>query len=282
MRVLVAEHHGMCFGVRDAIALARSLPTPDTVTVYGELVHNEQVNASLAARGLAISSEAGRTIPDTPAVLVTAHGISDLERGRLLASGKRIVDATCPLVRRVHLIAHRLRDQGWFVVVLGQAGHVEVRGIVEDLWRWAVVGSIDDARRWDADRIAVICQTTTPPEQAELLGAAVARANPHAEIRFVDTICAPTRERQQALRSLLGVVDALVVVVGRHSNNTRKLAATAAARGIPCTHVQTAAELDARWCAQFGTVGLTAGTSTPDETIRAVHERLIRIGQEVA
>lgn len=279
MRILMAEHLGMCFGVRDAIALARGVKRPEQVTVHGELVHNEEVLEDLRRRGLTVAAEGGRDIPASPTVLVTAHGISDRERARLTAAGKSLIDTTCPLVRRVHLAARRLTAQGCFVVVIGRPGHVEVRGIVEDLERYAIVDGEPDIQCWNEPRIGVICQTTTPPDRARALLSAIVAKNPASSVRFLDTICAPTRQRQEALARLLRKVDALVVVGGRKSNNTRQLAALAESQLIPCLLVQGPDDVDPAWCRRFRRIGLTAGTSTPDETVAAVYGTLRRIAR---
>lgn len=281
MRVIRADVLGLCFGVRDALEAATRAPDPRGTTVYGELVHNPRVAGILDALGYRQLRELERNgaIPDTPAVLVTAHGISNAERLGLESAGRRIVDTTCPLVRRAHDAALQLDAEDCFVVVVGRRGHVEVRGLTGDLRRFAVVESPEEVRRYDTERIGVICQTTTPEALARAVFAAVCRENAGTAVRFVNTICRPTRERQEALDRLLPQVDALVVVGGRNSRNTRELAEAARARGVPAYHVESAAELDPAWFAGFETLGLTAGTSTLDETIDAVEKTLIEAAQ---
>ncbi len=266
---------GMCFGVRDAIAAARVIDQPGGVTVRGELVHNPAVIRELDRRGFSRTPETARdAIPVTPRVMITAHGISERERRRLESAGKELVDTTCPLVRGVHVAARSLADAGFFVVVIGKPGHVEVEGIVGDLDRWAVVETADQAESWDEPRIGVVCQTTVPPRVAQEVLAAIVDRNRGKEIRFEDTVCQPTRQRQEAVLDLIDRVDALVVVGGRNSNNTRELARLAASRGVPWVHVEGAADLDPAWFEPFGVVGLTAGTSTLDETVDEVHRAL--------
>jgi 4-hydroxy-3-methylbut-2-enyl diphosphate reductase len=275
MRVIRAAAMGMCFGVRDALAAMDQIADPGGVTVHGELVHNEEVLRGLQARGFAMNPEAGRTsLPVTERVVITAHGVSERERRRLLDAGKELVDTTCPLVRRVHEAAQALQRVGYFVLVIGRPDHVEVLGIVGDLDRYAVVPNAAAVRHYGEPRLGVVCQSTTTPAEAECVLPAICSANAEAEIRFVDTICRPTRERQQAAGDLIGRVEALVVVGGRHSNNTRQLARLAEERGVPVTHVQTAADLDPAWFAPYDVVGLTAGTSTIESTIDEVERAL--------
>jgi 4-hydroxy-3-methylbut-2-enyl diphosphate reductase len=268
---------GMCFGVRDALAAMDEIVDPNGVTVHGELVHNEEVLRHLGDRGFAMNPEDGRrSLPVTERVVITAHGVSERERQHLVDAGKELIDTTCPLVRRVHEAAQELQRDGYFVLVIGRPDHVEVRGIVGDLDRYAVVPDAAGARRVDAARLGVVCQSTTPPDEAGRVLAAIRAANRGAVIKYVDTICRPTRERQDAARELLDRVDAVVVVGGRHSNNTRQLARLAEDRGLPVAHVQSPADLDSEWLREFSVVGLTAGTSTLESTIDAVERAMLR------
>jgi 4-hydroxy-3-methylbut-2-enyl diphosphate reductase len=272
MEVIRARVMGFCFGVRDALAAALATDDAHDVTIHGELVHNEVVQAQLAARGFAAVGETDRrtTLPATSRVLITAHGVSDRERARLARAGKALIDTTCPLVRKAHAAAVALAAQGRHVLVLGKHGHVEVRGLVEDLPSHDVVASRDDVRAYGHAHLGVVCQTTLPPETARELLAAIAAANPAADIRTVDTICEPTKQRLAAVRELLPQVDAMVVVGGKTSNNTHKLAQLCRDGGVPTLLVQGPDDLAPDCFAHARRVGLTAGTSTPDAVIDAV------------
>ncbi|MGP0065228.1 MAG: 4-hydroxy-3-methylbut-2-enyl diphosphate reductase [Isosphaeraceae bacterium] len=280
MRVIRADVMGMCFGVRDALEVIDGIDEPSTVTIHGQLVHNEVVQAQLAARGFAMRSEdrRGGELPQTPAVLVTAHGISDRERARLESAGKRLVDTTCPLVVRVHQAAQTLQAEGYHVLVIGRRGHVEVEGIVGDLDHPDVIESVEEVAAYPYRRLGIVCQTTATERRVASIREAIAARNPDAEIRFVDTVCLPTKEHQRSLERLIDRVEAVVVVGGHHSNNTSELASRCRERGKPALHVESAAELDAAWFKGFATVGLTAGTSTLPETIDEVHRALVWIG----
>ncbi|MEO6810487.1 MAG: 4-hydroxy-3-methylbut-2-enyl diphosphate reductase [Isosphaeraceae bacterium] len=278
MRVIRSDVLGMCFGVRDALAMLADIERPCEVTIHGELVHNEAVLVQLGARGFPMVGEADRsTVPPTPSVLVTAHGISDTERARLERAGKHLIDTTCPLVARVHRAAKGLQEQGYHVLVIGRPGHVEVKGIVEDLHHYQVIQSVDEVERYPGDRLGVVCQTTTAPRLASAIREAIVARNPHAEVRFVDTVCRPTKEHQRALDRLIDQVEAMVVVGGRNSNNTRELVTLCKERALPVVHVQGATDLDPAWFVDFEVVGLTAGTSTLDATINEVEQALNRI-----
>jgi len=273
---------GMCFGVRDALQVADEVEEPETVTIHGELVHNEVVLDALKQRGFHMADEVDRSaLPETESVLITAHGVSERERARLAKRRKALIDTTCPLVRLVHEAAQKLRREERFVIVLGRPGHVEVEGVVGDLDDYAVVYHADDVCEWDLSRLGVICQSTMPPADAELLLALIRERNPRADVRFVDTICYPTRARQEAITEMLGQVEAVVVVGGINSNNTCQLVDRVRSRGLPAFHVQTADDLDSTWFTEFERVGLTAGTSTPGAVIDEVHEQLVAMRSAV-
>ena len=278
MRIIRADTLGMCFGVRDALKVMDGVTDPSRVTVHGELVHNEVVLVELSVRGFKTGSEADReTIPATPEVLITAHGVSDRERARLEAAGKRLIDTTCPLVRRAHDAALTLRDEGRHVLVIGRRGHVEVRGLVDDLPSYDVIENEREVRAFPHRRLGVICQTTTTERDSARIRAAIAASNPDADIREIDTVCLPTKDHQRAVERLIDRVDAVVVVGGRNSNNTKALADRARERGLPAVHVQGAGDLDHDWFQTDWTVGLTAGTSTLEATIDEVHDALLAI-----
>jgi 4-hydroxy-3-methylbut-2-enyl diphosphate reductase len=278
MNVITAEVLGMCFGVRDALEIIEQIDQPQRVTIHGELVHNEKVLDKLERRGFRQTDEKGRqSLPLTDQVLITAHGISQRERQRLEAAGKKLIDSTCPLVARAHEAGQKLQDDGRHVIVIGKPGHVEVQGIVEDLRSFDLAPTPEHVKTYAYDRLGVMCQTTTPEPLAAAIRKEIARLNPHADIRFIDTICLPTKEHQHALERMLDQVEAVVVVGGRNSNNTRQLVQRCRERGLPAFHVQEAADLDPTWFMGFENVGLTAGTSTLEETIREVHQALLQM-----
>jgi 4-hydroxy-3-methylbut-2-enyl diphosphate reductase len=278
MRILQAEVMGMCFGVRDALKLMDTVANPDAVTIHGELVHNEAVLTQLQARGFRMTSESNRReVPRTPLVLITAHGVSETERRRLEEAGKQLVDTTCPLVARAHDAAQKLQAEGYHVLLIGKRGHVEVQGVIEDLHSFDVIQSPEEVRRYPYTKLGIMCQTTATARNVRQVREIIAARNPHAEIRFVDTVCHPTKDHQKALEQLLDQVEAMVVVGGRNSNNTRELVVRCRERGVPALHVQCAADLDPAWFAGVEVVGLTAGTSTLDSTIQDVHRALLAI-----
>lgn len=183
-------------------------------------------------------------------------------------------DATCPMVRRVRDAANELQREGYFVIVIGRRGHGEVRGIVKDLTEFDIVGGPDEVRTWPHQRLGIVCQTTMAPHEVEEILTNIQLANQLAELHLVDTVHEPTRSRQQTLQALFAQVDAVVVVGGSESSNTRQLVRFCHRHGVPATHIQRADELDPQWFADCETVGLAAGTSARDETVHEVHEAL--------
>jgi 4-hydroxy-3-methylbut-2-enyl diphosphate reductase len=263
--------------------VAERIEQPETVTIYGQLVHNEAVQGRLESRGFRISPERDRgQLPRTPNVLITAHGLSDRRRRSLRAAGKRLIDTTCPLVRRLHHTALALQADGYHVLLIGQREHVEVLGIVEDLSSYDVLSEVADVRTYPHRRLGIVCQTTAAPRLAEEIHLAIRMRNLRAEVRFEDTICRATRDRQRAVERLLPQVDVMVVVGGRNSNNTRELVALCRRQGVPTYHVQSAADIDPGWLRDCRTVGLSAGTSTEEQTIREVYEALCHLPSQEA
>jgi 4-hydroxy-3-methylbut-2-enyl diphosphate reductase len=271
MRVIRAEFMGLCFGVRDALSVAEQIAAPEQVSVFGELVHNPIVQRQLTDRGFHVVDEESRDQDALQSrVMITAHGISEKRRSQLSAKAKELIDTTCPLVRRVHEAAMQFRDEGRFVVLIGRRNHVEVQGITEDLERWVVIQEPDDALHWAETRLGVLCQSTTTPEHARACLDAILQRNPNSDVRYVDTICRPTRQRQMALEAMCSQADICVVVGGKRSNNTRQLTDRCRSLGCVAYQVEDVSELDREWFRGFACVGLTAGTSTPDITIEEV------------
>ena len=210
--------------------------------------------------------------------MITAHGASDAARASWRSAGFGVADGTCPLVRHAHDQLKTLVQLGYFPVVIGKRGHVEVLGLTGDFPETHVIESDADlASLPSRERYGVIAQTTQPIEKVHALVEALRRARPQSEVHFRDTVCQPTKNRQNALRKLIAECDTLVVVGGRNSNNTLQLVAAASLAGLTVHHIERAEELDAEWFHEAQIVGLTAGTSTLKETVAEVHARLLAI-----
>ena len=277
MKIQLAEHYGLCFGVRDAIAQAERLAAQGPLTILGELVHNPVVRERLAERGVREGALDRESAP-TPQVMITAHGASDRKRAEWRSAGFGVADGTCPLVRHAHGQLGMLVSLGYFPIVIGKRGHVEVAGLTGDFSEACVLENEGDISRLPhRERYGVISQTTQPVEKVRALVEAIRAARPGSEVRFSDTVCQPTKNRQNALRKLIAECDTMVVVGGRNSNNTVQLVTAASAAGLAVFHIERAEELNPAWFCEAENVGLTAGTSTLKETVAAVHERLEQI-----
>jgi 4-hydroxy-3-methylbut-2-en-1-yl diphosphate reductase len=273
MKVLRAQAMGMCFGVRDAIELAQKRAAAGPVTVLGDLVHNETVLADLRGRGVLIRQDAS-DIP-TREVLITAHGASDRRLEGLRQLGLTVTEATCPLVHRAHQALKKLVAAGFHPLVIGQADHVEVRGLTEDHPGCDVVlteSEIDQLP--ERPRYGVVSQTTQPVARVRELVGHLSQRFPNSEVRWVDTVCQPTKDRQTAAEDLAIRCDVVLVIGGIHSNNTRRLVDTCKSRCARVHWLQTPNDLDPTWIRESDTVGITAGTSTPESVIEAIETAL--------
>jgi 4-hydroxy-3-methylbut-2-enyl diphosphate reductase len=251
----------------------------EPLTVLGDLVHNETVLEALQARGVRIVQTPGEVTTRT--AMITAHGASARKIAETRRLGLNVLEATCPLVHVAHRAVARLAADGFHPVIIGKRDHVEVRGLTEDLTEFDIVLSADDVRQLrERPRFGVAAQTTQPIERVRELVQLLRATFPRSEVRFVDTVCQPTKQRQHAAVELAKQCDVVVVIGGAHSNNTRELVQTCAAFCARVHHVQTANDLHEEWFHADDIVGLTAGTSTPDTVIdlielslRALHPK---------
>lgn len=273
MKIIKAEHLGMCFGVRDAIALARETAQNQPLTILGDLVHNETVLAELRAGGIQFEQQPENI--GTRTVMITAHGTSQKNLAVTRARGFHVLEATCPLVHVAHRALARLVAEGAHPVVIGKRDHVEVRGLTGDLTEFDVVLSPEDILKLtERNCFGVVAQTTQPIERVRELAQMIRQRFPRSEVHFVDTVCQPTKQRQHAAVELAQRCDVVIVIGGVHSNNTKELVATCAKYCPRVRHVQTAEDLRPEWFRESDTVGVTAGTSTPDAIIMQVEQRI--------
>lgn len=279
MKILRADHLGMCFGVRDAIALAFETARQQPLTILGDLVHNETVLRQLRAADIALERDPDRIRSRT--VMITAHGASDRQVDALRQRGHAVLEATCPLVHSAHRALQDLVRSGYYPVVIGVREHVEVRGLTGDLAEYDVVLTAEEVDRLsERPRFGVVAQTTQPIQRVWLLADLIRQRFPQAEVRVVDTVCRPTKLRQWSAEDLGARCEVVIVVGGAHSNNTRELAETCRRQGARVHQVQMAEDIRSEWIRGMTTVGLTAGTSTPDSVIDQVEQRLRELAAE--
>jgi 4-hydroxy-3-methylbut-2-enyl diphosphate reductase len=273
MKILKASHLGMCFGVRDAIELALHQSSREPLTVLGDLVHNETVLADLRGSGVRVAQRIEEAATST--VMITAHGASNKDIEDVRARGHLLLEATCPLVHVAHRAVANLVREGYHPVIIGKRDHVEVRGLTGDLVEFDVVLSVEDIEALsERPRFGVAAQTTQPIDRVRRLVQAIQNRFPASEVRFVDTVCQPTKQRQSAAVAVARQADVVIVIGGAHSNNTQELVKTCSLYCRRVYHVRTEADLRPEWFSGCHTVGLTAGTSTPDATIAAVESWL--------
>src|SRR5258706_893707 len=273
MKILRATHLGMCFGVRDALQLALDQSAVEPLTILGDLVHNESVLDGLRERGVQMAGN-----PDavtTQSVMITAHGASKRTIESSRDRGLNVIEATCPLVHAAHRAVARLVSDGFRPVIIGRRDHVEVRGLTGDLAEFdVVIDEGDIALLTERARFGIAAQTTQPIDRVRYLVRLIGQRFPRAQIRFADTVCQPTKQRQTAAIDMARKSDVVIVIGGAHSNNTRELVQTCSRFCRRVHHVQSGADLRTDWFADAATVGVTAGTSTPDMLIEGVEKWL--------
>ena len=282
MNVIRAKTAGFCMGVSlalqkldtaldEAAEIGKSNGPRGRICTLGPIIHNPQVLAFYEAKGVACVRDAVELLPDDR-VIIRAHGIPRQEEERVRAS----VDATCPKVKKAQLAIARATRAGATLLLFGEADHPEVRGLVSYAHGPAhVFGSPEELAelRLDPAHTHVLAsQTTQDRETFTALEAALRARFPGLAV--LSTICDATRERQEEARSIASSVDVMVIVGGRQSGNTRRLADVAALSGIDTFHVESADELDAKRFAQKTRAGLTAGASTPKSLIDAAENWL--------
>ena len=284
MKVSLASAMGTCFGVQDAINLAMSPEFNNELTIVGQLVHNPQVSDSLKKNG--VSLVPGIEDIDkikTKKVMITAHGAAEKTKQQLHDAGFIVYDASCPLVMRVHQTIKSLVTKGYFPVVIGQKDHVEVKGIVGDLDDHLVINSEEDFPKIEKSgnrKLGIVTQTTQQRDKVEALVEKIRALDYVDEVSFVNTICQPTHDRQVAVHELADQVDLMIVIGGYNSSNTKKLVHVCGEKGIEAHHIESFDQLDKNWFANKQHVGITAGTSTPENVINEVHTKILEIAEE--
>lgn len=275
MQIHLAKSAGFCFGVRRAIKIARGLAASHRpVCMLGDLVHNESVIRELAAAGIRKIKRLG---PGHNArLLIRAHGTSRRTLNMARHHGYALVDATCPMVREIHRIVRSMDRQGRRIIVIGDRRHDEVLGIIGQIVRRAVI--IEHAAHipWKSLRrvhkAAIVVQSTQNLDRVlpivERLKARI------GDVRFFNTICKPTRMKQEEIKTLPLQNDAILIIGSRTSANTKRLYEISKALNARTHWIQSSRELDARWFRDVRSLGITAGASTPETTTRDVIARI--------
>ncbi len=267
-KIVRASVMGFCFGVRRAIDLAEK--HPGRLNTLGSLIHNPQEVHRLTEQGKIPVATLDQAKEKT--LLIRAHGVPDFIIRRAIELGFEVIDATCPFVKKAQTLAKHLEQTGYQVIIIGEKDHPEIQGIVGNLKQPLVVETLAEAKVLGRyAKIGVICQTTSNIETARSIAAEL--KSHAAEIRELETICQATQEHQAAARTLAARADAIIVIGGKASGNTRRLHEICN-NYKPSYHIETADELQPEWLTNAKTVGLTAGASTPDWIINAVERKI--------
>jgi len=283
MEVVLAQPRGFCAGVSRAIQIVeRALEIHGSpVYVFHEIVHNGHVVADLVRRG-AVFVEDIADIPRGSVTVFSAHGVANRVAEQARRRGLRIIDATCPLVTKVHQQVQRYARERYSIVVIGHPGHDEVEGTLGAVDApMHVVSTVEEVSRLvlpDEERVAYVTQTTLSEDDVREIIAALERRYPGIVGPQLDDICYATRNRQHAVRSMVPGVDVILVVGARNSSNSNRLCEVAKLQGVPAYLIEQASELHPEWIAGAARVGLTAGASVPEYLVTEVQQALRRLG----
>lgn len=262
-RIEIALHAGVCYGVERALSMAYDAAhnADQPVHTLGPLIHNPRVVQELECEGVGLAESVDDV--DGGTVVIRAHGVVpqviDAARGRSM----NVIDATCPYVKKVHAAAAKLVSQGYQLIVVGESGHPEVEGILGHAGGPAfVVSDVEDLDSIELSRrVGVVVQTTQTPERlAQIVSALIPRV---AEVNVINTICKATHERQASAADLAQRADVMVIVGGKNSGNTRRLAQICSQRCASTHHIEDHAEIEPAWFEGASLIGITAGASTP-------------------
>jgi 4-hydroxy-3-methylbut-2-enyl diphosphate reductase len=283
MNVLLAQPRGFCAGVARAIDIAEQalerFGAP--VYVYHEIVHNGHVVRDLASRG-AIFVDDIADIPEGAVTVFSAHGVAKSVVAEAERRHLQVIDATCPLVTKVHLQAERYSQRGYTIIVVGHAGHEEVEGTRGSISGPVhVVGTVEEIEALPVSSstpVAYVTQTTLSLDDTRELIAALRERYPDIVGPGLDDICYATQNRQRAVQQLARRVDLVIVVGARNSSNTNRLQEVAADHGVPARLIEHADEIELIWLDGVEHVGVTAGASTPEHLVQGVCKKLQRLG----
>jgi len=283
--ILLAAPRGFCAGVVRAIEIVDLALDcfEGPVYVRREIVHNRHVVRDFEARGVRFVQELGE-VPDGATAVFSAHGVSPQVRADAAARKLRVIDATCPLVTKVHLEAVRFAKMGYEILLVGHAGHEEVEGTMgEAASQIQLVSSVADAESVevrDPERVAFITQTTLSMEDTRPIVEALKRRFPRVHVPTKDDICYATQNRQVAVRALAKRATLILVVGSRNSSNSNRLVEEAVLAGARAYLVDDVSEIDPAWLEGVETIGITSGASAPEFLVNEI-VRVLRAGRRV-
>ncbi|HSB33113.1 MAG TPA: 4-hydroxy-3-methylbut-2-enyl diphosphate reductase [Nitrospirota bacterium] len=273
MEIFLADKAGFCFGVKRAINTAYEAAGKGRIFCFGPLIHNPQEVERLSRAGIE-TMEDFSTLQPGDSLVIRSHGVPPRVLAEARDKGLTIIDLTCPFVGKAQRDAEALSKEGYQVVVVGEKKHPEVQSILGYAGDDSVVlETADDVDGTDLrPRVGVVAQTTQSYSNFSEIVLKLLRLS--KELKVFNTICSSTKERQEAARVLARRVDVMLVVGGRNSANTTRLASLCREEGKPAYHIEVAEEIRPEWLEGISSVGVTAGASTPDWVVDGVLERL--------
>ena len=276
-RIVLARVAGFCFGVKRAVEMAETLrrERAEPVTALGPLVHNPQVIGKMEREGIGTAARLEEIAGGT--VVLSAHGVAPSVALAAKAQGLNVADATCPFVTKAHQKARMLHEQNYQILLVGDLGHTETKGIIGTIaalgGEITLVSAPEEVQTLTlGKKVGILSQTTQQAATFAAIVAEVCKTVP--DVRAINTICGATDELQDAAREMAQQAEIALVVGGKMSANTRRLRLLCEAEGIPAYHIETADEIEPRWLEGKTIIGLTAGASTPDWIIEDVARRL--------
>ncbi len=282
-RVVLAAPRGFCAGVVRAIEIVNTvlqlLPPP--IYVRKEIVHNRFVVERLKQRGVIFVNELDE-VPDGATVIFSAHGVSPAVREMARRKNLRVIDATCPLVTKVHLEAIRFAQEGYSIILIGHEGHEEVEGTMGEAPHCTyLVQSVEDVERLQVpnpEKVAYLTQTTLSVDDTAEIVAALKRKFPKIVGPRTDDICYATQNRQNAVKALAKQVDVILVIGSQNSSNSQRLKEVAISNGCPAYLIDGAEHIRIEWLIDAESVGVTSGASAPEILVKQVIQRLQELG----
>jgi 4-hydroxy-3-methylbut-2-enyl diphosphate reductase len=282
-RVVLAAPRGFCAGVVRAIEIVNTvlqlLPPP--IYVRKEIVHNRFVVEHLKQRGVIFVNELDE-VPDGATVIFSAHGVSPAVREMARKKNLRVIDATCPLVTKVHLEAVKFAQEGYSIILIGHEGHEEVEGTMGEAPHCTyLVQSVEDVERLqvpDPEKVAYLTQTTLSVDDTAEIVAALKRKFPKIVGPRTDDICYATQNRQNAVKALAKQVDVILVIGSQNSSNSQRLKEVAISNGCPAYLIDGAEHIRTEWLIDAESVGVTSGASAPEILVKQVIQRLQELG----
>lgn len=276
--IITARRAGFCFGVKRAIDITFDIPREDREGVYtlGPIIHNPQVIQRLKEEGISPVEVEGLDDVEVRTLIIRTHGVPCQLYDNITRRGYKVIDATCPFVKKAQDYAQALTESGYQVVILGDHDHPEVKGLVSYAGPDAIVVDNTGPVKGLKTRVGVVVQTTQPVDALKRLLAEIVEQV--REVKVYNTICNSTALRLKETAEMAGRVSIMVVVGGKNSANTTQLTNLCRSLGVDTYHIETAEELEASWFSGASKVGITAGASTPDWIIFEVEKRIKDIG----